>query len=297
MEAHGGRIGGESDGPGAGARFIFTVPAVNTAAIEPDLLLPSYAGKRESARILVVDDYHQMLRYVRDTLTDAGSHPIVTAGPEKALTLMEENRPSLVLPNSDGIELMRDILAVADVPVVFLSVYGKDQVIARAFDMGASDYITKPFSPTELVARIRAAMRRRELPHRTLPGEPYVLGDLTIDYAERLVTLAGRPVEVSPTEYDLLVELSISGGRVVPHEHLLQRVWGARKSGTVRTLRTHLLRVRRKLGEDPETPPTSSPNPASATVCPGARRRWQSRKPAAPGKVASRCPVRFWFPS
>lgn len=97
-------------------------------------------------------------------------------------------------------------------------------------------------------------MRRLMLPTRTEPTEPYSLGDLRIDYAERHVTVAGRAVELTPTEYDLLVELSISGGRLVPHNHLLQRVWGPQKSGGMRTLRTHLVRLRRKLGEDASSP-------------------------------------------
>ena len=207
----------------------------------------------------MVDDDPQTLRYVRDTLTEAGYEPTVTADPEEALVLMEEVRPNLVLldmmlPGADGIELMRDILKIADVPVIFLSVYDQDQVLARAFEQGAADYIVKPFSPTELVARVRAAMRRLALPYWTEPVEPYVLGDLRIDYGERRVTLAGHPVELTPTEYGLLVELSISGGRVVPHDHLLNRVWGPQKSGGMRTLRTHLVRLRRKLGDEAETP-------------------------------------------
>ena len=260
VEAHGGRIRAESDGPGMGARFTFTIPAVDEAgAGQARSSAGSHGAEREQARILVVDDDPQTLRYVRDTLSDAGYDPIVTAEPEEVLTLMEENRPrlvllDLVLPDSDGIELMRDIFSVADVPVLFLSVYGKDEVIVRAFEMGASDYIVKPFSPTELVARIGAALRRQALPPRPESADPYVTGDLTINYAERIVTLAGRPVVVTPTEYALLVELSISGGRVVPHDNLVQRVWGTQKPGSVRTLRTHLVRLRRKLGEDGENP-------------------------------------------
>ena len=260
VEAHGGRIRVESDGPGRGAKFTFTIPVADETAAELSRLSPrSRRGEKEQTRILVVDDDPRTLRYVRDTLTEAGYEPTVTAEPEEALLLMEENRPGLVLldlmlPGADGIELMVDILRVADVPVVFLSVYGNDQVIARAFEQGASDYIVKPFSPTELVARVGAAMRKLALPQRTEPAEPYVLGDLRIDYAERRVTVAGRPVELTPTEYDLLIELSISGGRVVPHDHLRHRVWGPRKSGGLRTLYTHLARLRRKLGDDAENP-------------------------------------------
>ena len=259
VEAHGGRIRAESDGPGRGAKFTFTIPVADetSAALAP-LPTRSRRGERQT-RILVVDDDPQTLRYVRDTLTEAGYDPIVTADPEEAPVLMEENRPGLVLldlmlPGADGIDLMRDILRVADVPVVFLSVYGNDQVIARAFEQGASDYIVKPFSPTELVARVKAAMRKLALPYRTEPAEPYVLRGLRIDYGDRRVTVAGRPAELTPIEYDLLVELSMGGGRVVPHDHLLHRVWGPQKPGGMRTLRTHLARLRRKLGEDASRP-------------------------------------------
>ena len=260
VEAHGGRIRAESGGSGRGTKFTFTVPVAEEAEAEVSRSSTrSRRRERQLGRVLVVDDDPQTLRYVRDTLTGAGYDPIVTADPEEALVLMEENRPSLVLldmmlPGADGIELMRDILGVADVPVIFLSVYDQDHVLARAFEQGASDYIVKPFSPTELVARVMAAMRRLVLPYRTEPTSPYVLGDLTIDYGERRVTVAGRPVDLTPTEYDLLVELSISGGRVVPHDQLLHRVWGPQKPGGLRTLRTHLARLRRKLGDEAENP-------------------------------------------
>ena len=173
-----------------------------------------------------MDDDPQTLRYVRDALASAGYTPIVTGDPDEALRLVEEEKPDLVLldlmlPGTDGIELMKDILAVGDLPVIFLSVYGREEVIARAFDMGAVDCVVKPFSPTELAARIRAALRRRAASE---PSELYVLGDLAIDYGERLMTLAGRPVELVAIEYRMLAELSVNGGRVLTYEHLLQRV-------------------------------------------------------------------------
>ena len=110
---------------------------------------------------------------------------------------MEEQRPhlvllDLVLPDADGINLMKSILRMADVPVIFVSGYGKDQIIAQAFAEGATDYIVKPFSPTELVARVKAALRKQANPYRIESLEPYVLGDLTIDYVERCVD-GGRP--------------------------------------------------------------------------------------------------------
>ncbi len=117
----------------------------------------------------MVDDDPETIRYVRKPLSEAGFDPIVTADPKEVL-LQVENRPHLVLldlmlPGTDGIELMRDIFGIADVPVIFLFAYGRDRVVALAFEMGAADYIVKPFSPTDLVARIRAALRRQAEPH------------------------------------------------------------------------------------------------------------------------------------
>ena len=170
---------------------------------------------------------------------------------------MAEEKPDLVLldlmlPGTDGIELMKDILRAGDVPVIFVSAYGRDELIARAFDMGAVDYVVKPFSPTELAARIRAALRKRAASE---PSEPYVLGDLTIDYAERSVTLAGRPLSLIAMEYRLLAELSANAGRLLTYEHLLERVWGEKSSsGDVRPMRTIVSKLRRKLGDDADNP-------------------------------------------
>ena len=194
--------------------------------------------------------------YVRDTLAGLGYAPVVTGDPREAVRLMEEERPGLVLldlmlPGFDGIELMRGILDVADVPVIFLSAYGREEVVARAFEMGAVDYVVKPFSPTELSARIKAALRRRVTSE---PSEPYVLGDLTIDYAQRRVTLAGRRLELTPTEYGMLAELSAHAGRALTHNHLLERVWGQRGDGSVPPMRTMVSKLRRKLGDDADNP-------------------------------------------
>ena len=211
---------------------------------------------RQRARILAVDDEPQALHYIRDTLAKSGYEPIVTGEPDEALRIMTEESPDLVLLDlmlrgADGIELMKSILEVASVPVIFLSAYGRDETIARAFDMGAADYVVKPFSPTELSARIRAALRRRVVSE---PSEPYVLGSLTIDYAERRVTLAGREVPLVPMEYRLLVELSASAGRVLTYEYLLERVWGEKSRDDVRPMRTMMSKLRHKLGDDADNP-------------------------------------------
>ena len=262
VEAHGGRIWAESDGPGLGTRFTLTLPTVEAAGyVSPagraqPSTQSSLRRAAEQVRILAVDDDPQALRYVRDTLMQSGYEPMVTADPDEALRLVAEQSPhlvllDLVLPGIDGIDLMKEIAEATDVPVIFLSAYGQDQLIARAFDNGAADYVVKPFSPTELSARIRAALRRRDVPK---PSEPYVLGDLTIDYDERRVSIAGRPAELTAIEYRTLAELSANAGRVLTYEHLLRRVWGLEADADVRPMRTAISSIRRKLGDDAENP-------------------------------------------
>ena len=263
VEAHGGRIRAKSDGLGQGARFTFTIPVAEEAGTRSTPPSPRYATRSqqkesEEVRILVVDDDPQALRYIRDALSKAGFTPILTADTKEALLLTEKKKPhlvllDLVLPDADGIDLMEEILRMADVPVIFVSAYGKDQVIAQAFEQGAADYIVKPFSPTELVARVRAALRRQADPYRIESLEPYVLGDLTIDYAERRVTIANRPVELTATEYALLCELSVNGGRVVTYDQLLRRVWGQTNSSDVRVIRSLVRKLRRKLDDDSDS--------------------------------------------
>ena len=262
VEAHGGRIWAESDGLGLGATFTFTLPTVEEAgfvspAAPPQLSTrPSRRSVREQVRILAVDDDLQALRYIRDALIKSDYAVVATSDPDDVLRLIEEERPHLVLldlmlPGVDGIDLMKDIVAAGDVPVIFVSAYGQDRLVARAFEMGADDYVVKPFSPTELVARIKAALRRRTLSE---PVVPYVLGDLTIDYAERLVTLAGKPIDLTAIQYRLLVELSGNAGRVLTYEHLLRRVWNSDGDADVRPMRTSVSAIRGKLGDDADNP-------------------------------------------
>ena len=267
VEAHGGRIWAESDGPDTGARFTFTLPVAGGAptgrsgdAGRSAVRAPLVGGSGERPRILVVDDDPQTLRYVRDVLSRAGYSPSVAADPQEVPRLVEEVAPHLVLldlmlPGSDGIELMASVQELAAVPVVFLSAYGQDEVIVRAFQAGAADYVVKPFSPSELLARIQAALRRGESTAPTeTPRDPYVFGDLVIDYSQRDVSLRGEPVYLTTTEYRLVAELSAHAGRVMTHDQLLQRVWGSDGANNAGLLRSVVKRLRQKLG-DPAAEP------------------------------------------
>ena len=257
VEAHGGRIWAESGGQGLGTRFTFTIPVAYEAAIGS---APSPGPMaRGRARVLAVDDEPQMLRLVRNTLSDAGYTPIVTGDPDEALRLIEVEKPDLILldlmlPGADGIELMKPIFQITDAPIIFLSGRDGERDIVRAFETGADDYIVKPFSPTELAARIEAVLRRRAASDRSRTHEPYALGDLTINYAERRVTVAGCPVQLTATEYKLLFELSANAGQVLTQDQLLRRIWGPDYSGDSRLLRSFVKKLRRKLNDDANSP-------------------------------------------
>ena len=253
VEAQGGRIRAESGGVGLGARLTFTLPVAGEAGTGAVARRPDRPGaKTAAAPILVVDDDPETLRHVRDTLADAGYAPLVTGDPREISRILQAEKPRLVLldlmlPGTDGVQLMQTVPELADLPVIFISGYGRDETIARALEAGAEDYIVKPFSPTELVARIRAALRRRADP------VPMVLGDLAIDYDRRRVSVAGRPVELTATEYELLRVLSQGAGRVLTHDTLLRRVWGARTVDP-KIVRAYVKRLRSKLGDDAQRP-------------------------------------------
>ena len=259
VEAHGGRIWAESDGPGLGSRFTFTIPTSEQTPARPVAARSQTSGSYRSTdenttRVLAVDDDPRTLKLVRDALTKAGYEPVVTGDPQQAVSLMEEVAPSVVLldlmlPGTDGFELMRDILAVCDVPVIILSAYGQDDLITRAFEAGAIDYMAKPFAPTELAARVKAALRKRaDLPRS------YAFGDLAINYTQRSVTIAGQTVDLTPTEYRLLAELAANAGVALTHDQLLQRVWGTARTADARPMRTVIKNLRRKLDDQANSP-------------------------------------------
>ena len=266
VEAHGGRIWAESEGPGLESRFIFTLPVAEEdgrpgagPAGRPS------AGRRRGARgqgrVLVVDEDPQLLWHVRSTLAEAGYTPVVAPDPEEVERLIAVERPHLVLldpalSGADGLRLVERVLQLTDAPVVLLSRPGgeRNPDLALAFEAGADDYIVEPFSPTELVARVGAALRRREGPQRDSYRESFQLGELAIEYARRRVTIGGRPLDLTETEYRLLCELAVNAGRTLSREHLMSRVWSARESADSRVVRAYVKRLRRKLGESAEEP-------------------------------------------
>ena len=257
VEAHGGRIQAESTGPGRGARFTFTLPIAGDLQDGP---VARHGGARRARtgidrpkRILVVDDDPQTLRMVRDALGEAGYLPVVTGDPGELANLLAKEKPALVLldlvlPKTDGIDLMRQMPALSDLPVLFISAYGQDETVARALEAGAEDYIVKPFSPTELVARVRAALRRHAEP------ETLVVGKLAIETHSRQVRLGERALELTATEFELLRVLALNAGRVLTYDTLLRRVWSGRKDAGRKVVRVYVRRLRKLLGEDARRP-------------------------------------------
>jgi DNA-binding response OmpR family regulator/signal transduction histidine kinase len=258
VEAHGGRIWAARGDDGHGTRFTFTVPvAAETSGAAPSRIShqPRSTKPNRGTPILVVDDDPQTLRRVRDVLAEAGYAPILTGDPDELPGLIRTHRPrlvllDLVLPGTDGLELMENVPELEDLPVIFISVYGRDETIARVLDAGAADYIVKPFSPSELTARVRAALRRQAGP------KPFRLGDLSIRYEEREVVVDGRPVALTVTEFEVLRVLSTSAGRVVTYGSLLRQAWRRRDRGTgdPKIVRAMVKSLRRKLGDDAANP-------------------------------------------
>ena len=256
VEAHGGRMWAESAGPGLGTSFTFTIPVADPEEAVPHAPTASDSPMAPRERVLAVDDDPQVLAYIRNTLADAGYTPVVTVNPEEVESLIQREEPDLILldlllPGTNGFELMQRIPGITGAPVVFLSGQSTAQNIARALEMGAVDYIVKPFSPTELVARIQSALAKHASAGDSRPSGRFVLRDLAIDYGDRQVTLAGAPVRLTDTEYRLLFELSVNAGRVLTHDHLLRRVWGANHPADPRPLRAFVKTLRRKLGDSP----------------------------------------------
>ena len=261
VEAHGGRIWADSAELDHGTRFTFTIPVAgdawdNTAAEDPAEITADVSPNQ--ARIFVIDNDQDAQEYIRRTLSAAGYNPVVTESMEEMGLLSDRGTPSLILLDfgmleAAGTELVQDILRYAGAPVILMSWSGWNQDTAQAFEMGMLDFIARPFSQIELVTRVRAALRRRAQ-GESGPLEPYESNGLRIEYAEHNVTVSGQEVQLTATEYNLLVELSTNAGRVLTHQRLLDRVWGPDHPGDPRILRAFVKSLRRKLGDDANDP-------------------------------------------
>ena len=204
--------------------------------------------------ILVVDDEPQITRVLKTTLSSQGYGIRTASDGEEALHAMSEWPPDLIvtdlrMPNMDGLELCREVRRTSQVPIIVLSVKGEDSIKVQALDAGADDYVTKPFSMTELTARIRAALRRASVPDQ--PRVPLIeLGDFRIDVPGRTVRVKTRDVHLTPKEFDLLVYLARHAGKVLTHRTLLAAVWGPNSVEQPEYLRVFVGQLRKKLEGD-----------------------------------------------
>ena len=208
-------------------------------------------------RILVVDDEPQITRVLRTSLSSQGYDIRVANDGEMALEIMKDWTPDLLItdlsmPNMDGLELCRQLRLKSQIPIIVLSVRGQERTKVQALDAGADDYITKPFGMEELLARVRANLRRGPVEG----SEPKVLelGDLRIDIDARIVSVGGRAVHLTPKEFDVLVYLAERPGKVVAHRPLLGAVWGGESTEQVEYLRVVVAQLRKKLQPSPDSP-------------------------------------------
>lgn len=209
------------------------------------------------ARILVVDDEPQILRSLRTTLAAHGYDVQTAATGEEALAAVEGRLPDLVvldlvLPGLSGLEVCRRLRARSSLPILVLSARGDERDKVAALDLGADDYLTTPFGVNELLARIRAALRRAAGARG--PSAVVEAGELRVDFDRRHVTLDGGEVRLTPTEFDLLKVLVANAGRVLTHGYLLRTVWGPEYEGESQVLRVFIGQLRRKVERDPARP-------------------------------------------
>ena len=211
---------------------------------------------QEGVRILVVDDEAAIRRYLRASLSAHGYVVFEADSGQAALSSVTAVRPDLVildlgLPDLDGVEVARLLRQWTPIPIVILSVRGQEADKIAALDAGADDYLTKPFSTGELLARMRVALRRSS---QSKVEPVFCVDDLTVDLGRRMVAVAGREVQLTPTEYDLLRVLVTHAGKVLIHRQLLREVWGVGYEQETHMLRVNMSNLRRKIEPDPTRP-------------------------------------------
>ncbi len=207
-------------------------------------------------RVLVVDDEPAIRRFLRASLTAHGSEVFEAATGTQAVASVSASRPDLIildigLPDMDGIQVTRALREWTRVPVIILSVREHETDKIAALDAGADDYLTKPFGVGELLARMRAAIRHAAPP---TSESVFTSGELKMDLGKRIVSVADREVQLTPTEYDLLRVLVMNAGKVITHRQLLREVWGVAYENEMHMLRVNISNLRRKLEADPTRP-------------------------------------------
>ncbi len=209
-------------------------------------------------RALVVDDEPQTLKYIGANLRARGFDVLTAEDGREALKVFEKNIVDLIIldimmPGLDGFQVCQSIRRTSDVPIIILSAREREKDIVRALDLGADDYLTKPFGVEEILARIRAVLRRAAQTQST-PRPPLVFDDLEIDFSSRQVYLKGEKIPLTPTEYNLLAHLALNAGRVLTHRALLQAVWGPEYGNETEYLWAYIRRLRRKIEPDAGKP-------------------------------------------
>jgi DNA-binding response OmpR family regulator len=210
-------------------------------------------------KILVVDDDPKTVSLVKLYLESDGHKVLCAYDGVEALRLAREERPNLIvldlmLPGLDGLQVCRTLRTESDVPVIMLTAKTTEGDKLTGLELGADDYVTKPFSPRELAARIKVVLRRTVSESLERGPEQAAYGDLKMDFRQHTVSIAGRPVALTPTEFRLLGTLVREAGQVLSREQLIQRVLGLDFQGFDRTIDVHVLNLRRKLGDDPARP-------------------------------------------
>ncbi len=220
----------------------------------------SGAQRGSAARVLVIDDEPEIWRAVRAGLTGAGFTVEWASTGAEGIEQIARWHPDVVildlaLPDRDGIEVCRQVRSWSQVPIIVLSVRGGDADKVEALELGADDYLTKPFSMAELIVRVRVALRHMARSAGSSDREAiFQTGGLVIDFERRQVSIDGREIHVTPIEYDLLKYLAINAGRVLTHRAILQAVWGPAYEDEVRYLRVFFNQLRRKIEPDPSRP-------------------------------------------
>jgi DNA-binding response OmpR family regulator len=209
-------------------------------------------------RILVVEDEKSISEPFAEALRRAGFEPVVTGTAAGAIELAEETEPDLVmldlaLPDGDGRDVCRELRRRSDVPIVMLTARGTEMDKIVGLELGADDYVVKPFSAAEVISRIRAVLRRSS-GRESASTAPLMVGDVDLDPAARVARLRGTELDLSRKEFDLLTELMRNAGRVVTREDLMARVWDVNWFGSTKTLDVHIGWLRRKLGDEPNRP-------------------------------------------